>query len=214
MINLVMFSGGLDSCYLLWHLLTKTDDIIHCHHIKIINNIEYRWEEELEATLKIYDYCSKNYRTFFKSESTYELNAFNKYVGLDYDIVLLYAKNIAGNLANKFPAEYIQLSIGAILDDLESQGIKERRSRNVGDNLWIALHQCLEKYQRDQVNSYVSFPLIELKKTKYDIIKELPKELFNLSWYCRKPIKKNEPCKLCHSCIAVNKVLKRIKNEN
>ena len=91
---IVMLSGGLDSVYLLYHYLTKTDLDVHAHHIVLKTPSEDRWEEEVKASRAVEKYCKNQYRDFQYSESYWEF-PFLKYVGWDSDLCLLTASKIA-----------------------------------------------------------------------------------------------------------------------
>ncbi|RLA80191.1 MAG: hypothetical protein DRG78_11470, partial [Epsilonproteobacteria bacterium] len=90
---LVMFSGGVDSTYMLYHFLKNTEHNIHVHHISLRYPSEPRWKEEDNASREIIKYCRK-IRTFEYSESRFDFG-FYRYVGRDSDTQLLFASKVA-----------------------------------------------------------------------------------------------------------------------
>lgn len=198
---LLMFSGGLDSTYLLYHLLKETKNPIHVHHISFRVKPEPRWEAEDDACRKIVEYCKKNYRDFDYSESKYEFMDFDKYLGKDTDIQLAIAVRVAPNIAIDINKKVI-ITIGACFED-----IKEQKKRNeINNKILKALLDGIDnKNIKNKIYNDIYFPLIEdLKYSKIDMIKNMPYKLYKMTWSCRKPIKdKNgnfNKCGRCHSC--------------
>ena len=82
MATLLMFSGGIDSTAALLHLLSKTEERVHAHHIvlkecKPFSKDKYfkrksiptkghdgKWKAELNSVYKIIPYMKRNYRKF------------------------------------------------------------------------------------------------------------------------------------------------------
>lgn len=200
---ILMFSGGLDSAYVLWELLTKTDLPVHCHHVELRVASEPRWEHEKIAATNIYRYCTANYRTFSHGHSVYSWPAKTPFVGWDSDLILVEAQKVAGNFAMVAGIEKVQVILGWCQDDLEREVVKERASRNVTPNLWKALHASLYANQRMLVSDKLSFPLLEQKKYKKDLLTDMPPELVELAWTCRKPEHDGSACRKCHACRAL-----------
>lgn len=201
---LVMFSGGLDSTYMLYHYLMNTNYKIHVHHISMRYPSEPRWQEEDTATRKIINVCQK-IRSFQYSESRVDFG-FYHYVGRDSDTQLLMASKVAPNI--KGP---VSLALGWLysdhLEDLENG----RAENKVTEKLWEALCNSIDKKFGDYINREILLPLVEMKLNKKELITQLPKELLELTWSCRKPQKSESgvsiPCGKCHPCRAIKKVL-------
>ena len=49
---------------------------------------------------------------------------------------------------------------------------------------------------------------------KHDYIRELPKDLFRLCWYCRRPTAQGKPCGKCATCRRVHKSLRLLGRAN
>jgi 7-cyano-7-deazaguanine synthase in queuosine biosynthesis len=63
MTTLAMFSGGLDSTAMLVRLLTRGEDELRVHHIRMVNR-EGRDGAEQAAVEPILAYCRAHYRPF------------------------------------------------------------------------------------------------------------------------------------------------------
>lgn len=202
---LVMFSGGIDSTFMLYHYLINTDYKIHVHHISLRYPSEPRWKEEDIASRKIVELC-KNIRKFEYSESRVDFG-FYKYVGRDSDTQLLMASKIAPNIKGK-----ISLALGWIhsdhLEDIENGRAKSK----VTEKLWEALCNSMDLDFGKNINRKLLFPLVNMKLSKKQMIQILPNELLRLTWSCRKPSKSKDntsiPCGKCNPCKEIKEAIK------
>ena len=198
-IVILMLSGGLDSVYLLHDYLTKTETIIHAHHIILNVPAEPRAEQEQVATRRIVEYYKKNgYREFEYSESMWQF-PFYQYTGWDSDLCLMTAAKIAGNL----DADLISVALGACLEDLERPVIQERMRRRVNPLLWSALRNSMSD-KAPNLNADYYLPLVDKKISKAKMVKELPEEVLKQVWSCRRPVDDRQ-CGQCESCKHLNK---------
>ena len=200
-----MLSGGIDSTYLAWKMVKEKTPRLHLHHISIRNNAGLLWEIQDARIPYILDYLKTIWPSFWHSESIYDFSGFRK-VGWDSDIVLLAGQKIAQN----YPAMWSELIIGWNPFDMERRTVAERAERKVTSNLWAALVESANN--RENIDKKLHFPLIEQNITKSQMIKEMPKELLDLTWSCRIP-KNNEPCGHCHACKEVKEAYKKIEKE-
>lgn len=200
---LVMFSGGVDSTFMLYHYLKNTDLNVHVHHISLRYPSEPRWKEEDIASRRIVEYCRK-IRPFDYSESCFELG-FYKYVGRDSDTQLLMASKVAPNLEGE-----VHVAIGWHNKDHTSIIERERRIR-VTQNVWHALHDAYDPLFSNSVSRELLFPILEMGISKKEMIKMLPRELLQMTWSCRRPIKGDKgisrPCGKCHPCKDIKEAL-------
>lgn len=204
MIKLIMLSGGLDSTYLSWKIMSEGEIPYLCHvHIK---NRESVGRNQYKQIKPILSYFIKQKFKFSYNESTFEFGLSK--VGFDSDLLLLVAQKVCLNIGKP-----VQLVMGWNPFDMKRTVIAERAKRNVTDNIWKALIES--NRNRNLISKEISFPLIEKNIYKEDMIKEIPKELLDLTWSCRKS-KNNVPCGECHACreksIAVKNLNKKIKN--
>lgn len=207
-IVLLMFSGGLDSAFLLWWLLTKTDYHIHAHHIKHMTTGEPRWQEEADACTKLETFCKNNYRRFDYTTSVFDFRGFN-HVGWDSDLQVVVASKVAGNLAM---TKKVAVTIGWTKDDIERQEVIDRANRGITVGLWHhARNSITAEKTRNNIDAELWYPLIDLGYYKKDILKECPAEIIEMAWTCRRPKRiKGQPavpCRSCHACRLLEKSL-------
>lgn len=198
MVVIVMFSGGPDSVYVLYHYLVKTSHIVHAHRIDMRYPSEPRWKEENEATERIYKYCREHYRAFTSSTTLYEY-PFGAYVGWDSDLICLVSLRVAANLANRFRRHRVKVAVGWNCDDRLRPSVARRIERKVTNNLFKACHDSLPDEFRKQIQDKIEYVLMDLGMYKKDIYLGLPEELWNMSWSCRTP-RSGKPCGRCHAC--------------
>jgi 7-cyano-7-deazaguanine synthase in queuosine biosynthesis len=189
-----MFSGGIDSTYLLYDYLTHTDHPVHAHHVSIRYPLLQRWRAEDPASESIVSWCRTHLRDFEYSASRFDLDV--RCVGWDSDLYLLIASKVAMNL-DQGP---IRVALGWCADDLDRPQVQERQRRSVTDTLWKALCESTSPVHLD---SSIAMPLVERGLTKAEVIARLPAPLVAMSWSCRQPVFASDeptPCLVCHAC--------------
>ena len=193
---LLMFSGGIDSTYLLYHYLRHTSHAVHAHHVSIRYPHQERWRVEDPASEKIVAWCKDNLRGFEYSTSRFDLDF--RGIGWDSDLQLLVASKVALNLGSR----RITVARGMCTEDLQQPAVRSRRERGVNRNLWHAL--CQSVAGGANLNEELAMPIVERGLSKAEVIAELPDELIALSWSCRSPIFADDtprPCGECHACL-------------
>lgn len=188
--TLIHFSGGIDSTYVLWKWLKDNPNkYAIVHHINL-KSYENRNEKELEAVDKILRWFdTQGLKNYFYIES-----------GFDYG-------TIPGTNADVEVCGYFA---GTIL--------KTNRFYNVTKNhLPIYKRDSDREERRRFITNFVSRKEIEFiyplyGKEKWQVISEIPEELFNLTWYCRTPLE-GEKCQRCFTCQDVEKSFNRIEEE-
>ncbi|MDD2838811.1 hypothetical protein [Sulfuricurvum sp.] len=194
---LLMLSGGVDSCYMLYYYLTQTDYPVHAHHISLRYPSEPRWEEEDRASRRIVEYC-RHIRSFDYTESRCDIG-FKHYAGRDSDTQLLMAAKVAPNLKGE-----IHLAIGWEKSDFELEVNRQRAKNKVTEKLWNALCESIDYPLGEHISRTILFPLIEMNISKGEMIAALPDELVEMTWSCRRPKKDesglSQPCGECKPC--------------
>lgn len=191
--KILMLSGGLDSTYLLWHLL-RSGERPHIHHIHLINDVEKMHIPQKDACDNILRYFKK-YRLRY-SESSFEFRR-QRRIGVDNDIILMVAQKICQNTIGK----NIEVLQGWIQYDLDREFVVERAKRETSKRLWEALVNSA--WNHADISPQIKMPLIDLQVTKKSILAEMPAELAAMTWSCRKPLFNNKtyaPCGNCHAC--------------
>lgn len=192
-----MLSGGLDSCYMLYYYLTQTDHDIHAHHISLRYPSEPRWAEEDIASRKIVEYC-RSIRAFDYTESRFDIG-FKRYVGRDSDTQLLVAAKVAPNLHGE-----VHVALGWENSDFELEVNQHRAKNKITENLWNALCESIDYQMGEHISRTLLFPLMEMNMTKATMMTALPKELLEITWSCRRPVRDENghsfPCGKCKPC--------------
>lgn len=196
--KILMFSGGMDSTYLAWKLLSENEDRVHIHHVSIKTDLESGWKKQDIVVKDIVNYLRQQGFIFDYSESAFEL--FNqKNIGWDTDVALLAGQKIACNCTDK----YIEIVLGWNPFDLTRSCVADRNNRKVSQNIWKALVESTSN--RVNINSNIQFPLVDQNINKDRMFKEMPQKLIDLSWSCRSG--DDVPCGWCHSCMERNNAL-------
>lgn len=194
---LINFSGGVDSTYYLWRWLRENPkSTILVHHCLLF---EKRRALEKKATEDVLNWLhGQNLKNF-------------KYVETEFA-----KKGIKGQL---YDLEIVYFMAGLVLKGHRNIGTvlmsrcKEELFSNKG------LHQHMKKPGGDLNNFVVpdnrvsiamqTAQLIARRRVKFispyqhmpkaDMVTELPQQLFDLTWYCRRP-RNDKPCGKCFSC--------------
>lgn len=187
---LLQLSGGIDSAFVLWEWLKNNpDEICLVHHINLKNH-EGRLEFEKIAVDNILKwFMNQGLNNFIYLESGFDYGTVN-YIIKDVEICGLFLGIILRN--PKWSG--IEKILMPIYEDINSA--REIRKRKILD---------IVSYNK---KVKIEYPLKGL--TKLDVINKIPKELLELTWYCRKPINKIL-CGKCYTCNEVNDSLEVIR---
>ena len=205
--TVLLFSGGVDSTALLYRQLRDTSDIIYVHHINFLN-IEDRAYCEKIACVSIVNYLRENIRPFLYSESTFNWPG-RDFIGWDI-VTAMYIGALAtrdvmiGDVKKKEYDEYsYRVAIGDNADDFNSYQWKTPVAQGI-----FAL-ASLSVPWKNQVIPQIIQPIAHLKKK--DLIDDMPRELFDLTWTCRHPVlsRQEKAFKECGTCISC-KALKEL----
>lgn len=182
-ITLMMLSGGFDSTYFLYKLLTETDDFIVAHHINLVNP-ERRHEEELKACRAIVAWLRAHTRPFEYGEST--IGHENLHV-FGFDMISVGFE--AGIVARSIYSGYGRMPDRWMLASCTEEGGNPER--------WVHVENCVA------ANCYPAPPppFDSLRVvTKAEEIAFLPAELRERVWYCRRPIHEGAERRVCGEC--------------
>lgn len=194
---LVPISGGLDSTYMLWHFLTNTSYDIHAHHISLRAGWIQRWMAEDEVIPKIVEYC-KGIRNFEYSTSLFSCNLNN--TTKDSDVVFTIASRVASTISKTYGVK-VTLATGVCLDDMEHDNNRER-VETINGNLWKALVDSVTTIKENNVdiNPELYRVLLDEKVSKQDMVDRMPRELTDLTWSCRIPVRVGDTLSECGEC--------------
>ena len=196
--DIILFSGGMDSTYLLWRYL-KDNRPVHVHHVSLRNRTEAMWQPQDAAAARILVRLQKEF-TFGYTESKHEWFC-TKPIAFDSDVLLLHLQC----LVKSFKGYELTLNLGWTHEGMVRPIIKRRLARNATGGLWTALRNSLNN--PSYVPKELTFPLLEWGTDRRDMIRDLPQNLLDLTWSCRRP-DNGKPCGKCVPCKQIKRALK------
>jgi hypothetical protein len=191
MATLIMFSGGLDSTALLVKLLAESDDELRVHHIRMANR-EARAEAEQAAVERIVAWCRERYRPFRYSESGLDFAALEA-IPIDYLCIAFVACQVAIDTPR---CNRIAVAALARDTDIENRSARQRR-------VFDTLYDCYRARKLGEPEVQWIYPVYH--STKQELAARLPRELVELTWSCRRPVREAggwRPCGACKACLA------------
>jgi len=191
MTTLVMFSGGLDSTAMLAKLLAETKDDLRVHHIRLANR-EQRAEAEQAAVDRIVAWCRDRYRPFRYSASALDFQELEA-IPIDYLCVAFVACQVAIDTPG-----CDRIAVAALARDTDIEN-RSARQRHVFD----ALYACYRTRELGEPRLEWIYPVYHA--TKRELAAALPRELLEMSWSCRRPLRAAQgfrPCGACNACLA------------
>jgi len=190
-----MFSGGLDSTAMLVKLLTEGEDELRVHHIHM-GNREAREGAEARSAREIVAWCRARYRPFRYSESGLDFRELEA-IPIDYVSIAFVACQVAIDTPR---CNRIAVASLARDTDIENRSARQRR-------VFDALYECYRARKLGEPRVEWIYPVYH--STKPALAAALPRELVDLTWSCRRPIRRVEqgaeewvPCGGCKACLA------------
>lgn len=198
--HFINFSGGVDSTYYLWKFLKSTKENILVHHCLLF---ERRREVEAKACKDILKYFKQNgLKNFEYVETEFSRKGVK---GKIYDIEPLYF--MAGMVIRAYKDiknVYIPIckeELSGSWGDLLKKGKPWSEYEDKGGRFYKSMLYCTTYSDKN-----LTFQTPYYNVTKRQMINEMPKELFDMIWYCRRP-QGGKPCKSCFNCKRVRKAL-------
>ena len=191
MTTLVMFSGGLDSTAMLVKLLEESGDELRVHHIRMANK-EGRDAAEQAAVEAIVAWCRTRYRPFRYSESGLDFRGLEA-IPIDYLSIAFVACQVA---IDTRACTRIAVAALARDTDIENRSARQRR-------VFDTLYDCYRARKLGEERVEWVYPVYH--ETKQALAARLPRELLELTWSCRRPLRAGEgwrPCGECKACLA------------
>src|SRR4051812_41465905 len=187
-----MFSGGLDSTAMLVSLLEETRDDLRVHHIRMANR-EERADAEQAAVDGIIAACRARYRQFRYSESALDFTALEA-IPIDYVCIAFVACQVAIDTPR---CNRIAVAALARDTDIENRSARQRR-------VFDTVYECYRARKLGEPEVQWVYPVYG--STKADLAAHLPRELVDLTWSCRRPVRESNggfhPCGACKACLA------------
>jgi len=191
MTTLAMFSGGLDSTAMLVKLLEETPDELRVHHVRMANR-ESRADAEQAAVEGIVAWCRERYRPFRYSESALDFTALEA-IPIDYLCIAFVACQVAIDTPR---CNRVAVAALARDTDIENRSARQRR-------VFEALYDCYRARKLGEPQVEWLYPVYH--ETKQALAARLPRELVQLTWSCRRPLRTAagfRPCGTCKACLA------------
>ena len=186
-----MFSGGLDSTAMLVQLLTETDEPLRVHHIHM-QNAEGRSGAEQAATEAIVAFCRARYRPFRYSESGLDFRGLEA-IPIDYISIAFVACQVAIDTPG-----CRRIAVGSLARDTDIEN-RSARQRQVFDTMYA----CYRARKLGEPSVEWVYPVY--RRGKDELAASLPRELLELTWSCRRPVREGSryrPCGACKACLA------------
>lgn len=189
--TLINLSGGLDSTYCLWKYLIENEKPILVHHMIGYSYSSQRWEKEKQCVDNILDWlCKQGLIHFDYIESELDIS-FSRRRPLDSTVIGFMTGCV---LLNKAYPDIDTVIIGTPKDEYIRLGYEElTRRKEISSQI---TNLVLQSKQVDKIIHY-TYPIKNMYKKQ--IIEDIPKDLYDLTWSCRKP-KDGKPCLRCHTC--------------
>ena len=191
MSTLALLSGGLDSTAMLVKLLTETRQELRVHHIRLANR-EGRADAEDSAVKRIVAYCSHHYRPFRYSESGMDFTALEA-IPIDYMAVAYVACQVAIDTPG-----CNRIAVGTLACDTDEANRSARQRQVFG-----VMYECYRARRLGEKSIEWTYPVHALDKP--ELARLLPRELLELTWSCRTPVRTAsgfEACGRCKACRA------------
>lgn len=169
---LVNFSGGIDSTYLLYKLLSDKKNVL-IHHCQL-ENYENRVIPENIAVSQILKYFNDNGLNTYKYINTGFHYGNAGYIVKDVEVIAFMSSVI---LRNPNFSNIKEIAISANSED---------ETTNPNDISMIRRGKILDAILPTDSNIKLTYPIIHMSKK--EIIEDMPEELFQMTWFCRKPI--------------------------
>jgi hypothetical protein len=181
---LLHFSGGQDSTYVLWKWLTSNPSKkLLVHHVELYHAHENRMREEAKAVKDILQWLQKNgINNFRYHESKFSYGTLPRIALKDIQIIALFTGII---LRTTNFGKISKLLLSWHKGEVDSSEIKRG----------IRVKKILTALDIDDVT--FEFPIEHM--TREQMAAEMPAELLQLCWTCRRPINARA-CGVCKTC--------------
>ena len=197
----INLSGGVDSTYYLWRWLKENPNkkilVHHCVFGRVRNEVENKASRNIiewlrKKKLDNFIYVTTTFHKGNVRGSLFDVVA----IGAVSGVVLRCYKNVTSVL---LPYCYEETSI------IRKHLAEGKSIRTLDNNHRTG---CFMDSIEATSGRKIEFLPLYMDKKKADMIKEMPADLVNLTWFCRKP-KNGKPCEGCFNCRRVLPTLKK-----
>jgi hypothetical protein len=155
-------------------------------------NRESRADAEQAAVEGIVAWCRERYRPFRYSESALDFTALEA-IPIDYLCIAFVACQVAIDTPR---CNRVAVAALARDTDIENRSARQRR-------VFEALYDCYRARKLGEPQVEWLYPVYH--ETKQALAARLPRELVQLTWSCRRPLRTAggfRPCGACKACLA------------
>jgi 7-cyano-7-deazaguanine synthase in queuosine biosynthesis len=184
------FSGGVDSIAMLIKFLDAGEEI-HAHHVYFMTG-QGRWEEETKAFEEQRKYLRDKYGIFKCTTSVMDVSNIGFGVW-DYPCIMFNLCLIAEGY-NQTP------NVEVCFAEQAGDGFFDKPIHRRCVNIFNAYFDSIDYGHRPKL----CFPISHM--TKREIVKSIPKELLDMTFYCWWPVD-GQPCGKCIKCKRMEKIL-------
>ncbi len=186
--TLLNFSGGIDSAYCLYDYLRSGKRLL-VHHIELISPEAWlRHKHEMKAVRDILGWLgSKGFKNYEYLETKIDFRALNR-TCKDVDVVMFMTGILLGSPKRENITKIIMPNQA---EDFGRNDYEDRSLRRF-------------KIFEAMVDRKVQFLFPIKDMTKDDLRRAMPRELYDLVWYCRRPLSDGSTCDKCGTCKDVN----------
>lgn len=201
--TIVLITGGVDSTYTLWKILTTTDENVTAvfFNSEFYNGDLSRTSPHYDVTIKmknfippIIKWLNDNVRSFTFKKVNMNLSSYGNI-------------NCFSEYATRYAVEYINNGTYdkfVLSYEKENDGAAVRSGPNAAMYNSESLF-ALEWFKLNATRGEISFPLLDVEYNHSYAISELPKELFDMTYSCTvidwdRDLKKYVECGECFKC--------------
>jgi len=204
MTTLVALSGGLDSSWVLWHLLSTTKTAVVAFHLNLVCVLDRHVPEE-EAADKVVVWCEKNVRPLeWYKKATLDMGDLMAWT----DGPLIAVPAVAAMINHP---DTDTIATGRCPDECDGFNdlCADQQPSLPGFNVvagvaWKHIFARVGKGRsRNGRELKIIEPAMDAGVSKSEMRNQMPKELYDMTWSCHAPVKTfagHRPCNECRSC--------------
>ncbi len=209
--TIINLSGGVDSTYLLYEYLSKGKNLV-VHHCNMING-EGRYLVEKSATRKVLNWLEENNLSTFKYYETVFDYGNLPYILKDIEVIAVFTSTL------------LRAPIFHHIKEIAVSANSSDESNNPNDISVVNRKAIIDTLKPPFVEAELTFPVIHISKE--EMVRTLPKDLLQLTWFCRRPVYFNAEglkvnyrdkdnavyagtCKMCVPCVKILPVLQEL----
>jgi len=173
---------------MLVQMLSESEEELRVHHIRMANR-EERADAEQAAVERIVAWCRDRYRSFRYSESALDFRELEA-IPIDYLSIAFVACQVAIDTPR---CNRVAVASLARDTDIENRSARQRR-------VFDAMYECYRYRKLGEPHVQWVYPVYHA--TKRELAARLPRELLEITWSCRRPVREGAAWRACGACKA------------